>query len=110
MEELTPEKIDSLKAEHGQELRAVVDQKLGTFVFRCPTKAEFRQYTDAVNSDRPTASGDAAAHRLSAHCCVWPSREAWTAVLDKKPGLCIRALEMIGEMNGLGSDVETKKL
>lgn len=113
MAALTQETIDELKSKQGPdvELISIPDETIGTFVFRTPSKGEWRQYMDEMTSDSKRASRDAAMHRLAAQTCVWPGAEDLRIGLDKRPAYSTRVVEQLSIMAGaIDQDADVKKL
>jgi hypothetical protein len=92
--ELTQDIIRQLKADHaGVQLHKITNAKL-EFVARPPTEAEFKRWEDTVKDD-PLAGAE-----LVNACILWPEREPFRALCEKKPAIVISLGEKILEIAG----------
>ncbi len=84
---------------------------------RCPKPAEMKRYRDRTKVQlanpgqrKPPAAPDlvAAAEELALVCLIYPSREAFEAMCEARPGLCAQAGVMAAEL-ALGKQDEESK-
>ena len=105
---LTKEKIEELKAKHGNKPMMAVDNAI---VFVRPSRAEYDRWVDAK-----VAGGSASvnARQLAQSCLAFPSWDEFTAILDERPTLllneCLDAMLELAGVGGEASKAEVKKL
>jgi hypothetical protein len=99
---ITTQEIEALDAAHGR--TAVVRAKRGEWevVFRKPKRMEWKRFQGA--KDTPEAL-----EQLCKTLVVFPSKEAFDALLEEWPGLPVAAAEAIGELAGVSSKEDTGK-
>lgn len=90
--------LETLKAKHGK-IGVVEVEDGAVIVFRRPTRAEYDSWMDMGGAQ----AGSAARRQLAEDTLVYPSRDAFYAILDEYPallnGACTNA---ILELAGLG--------
>lgn len=104
--ELTQAKIDALKAAHG-ELRKVTTKRGDAYVVRGATTAEWRRFRSESASDRARAN---ATETLVRACVVHPETAAFSAALEKQPGLVEVLAEHVVQLSGAETDAQGEAL
>lgn len=88
--------MDALERDHGEVLK--VNTVLGPVVLRGPLPVEYKRFRDQFLDEKRKAI---AAEQLARSCVVFPSKEAYDAMVKKKPGisdLCgVKAIGMSGD-------------
>lgn len=104
---LTEERVVELKQRHGERLVALEEPI--QMVFKAPLRRVWAEFQDAISKDKGTREG--AYRRMVLACRVYPDTEAdVAAVFDNYPGLPTRIGDKLGELVGIGDDIEIKKL
>jgi hypothetical protein len=81
---LTDEVFAELKAKHGDVIGLETDD--GAAVFRAPTRQEWERFL----KEQASEDTKAAAHRpLIMGCRVWPEKDAFDALVARKPGILL---------------------
>lgn len=103
---MNKEQIAKLKAEHGQDLR-LVETDDAELVLRPPTRVEWAAFRSmsADKDKRQFAQED-----LVRACVVYPGREDFDKLLDRRPGLGDALSEVVGEMAVGAEKIVAKKL
>lgn len=99
-------KLEELKREHGDDLHVLTAAGY-TVVAKVPTRAQFKRYTATLAKDRTML--DEAHYALALDCVVYPSRDEWAALADKRPGLPTTFGSELMKLAGLVDAVEAKK-
>lgn len=100
------ELIAKLKAEHGDDLR-MVETDDAEIVMRPPTRVQWAAFRSmgADKDKRQYAQED-----LSRACVVYPSREEFDKLLDKRPGLGDALSDVAAELAVGAEKIVAKKL
>jgi hypothetical protein len=87
----------------GGEVKVVETDVIGAEViaFRIPTSSEWKQYRVLVQNPDP-ASKVAAINNLVILCCIYPTRENFSRVIDAHPGLTETCYTDLQEHAGAG--------
>ena len=102
-EELSPELLDALKAEH--EDVVVVNLRGGTAVFKRASRPLYRKFM-ADREKSPVAAQEA----LAKDCCVHPGKEILDTWFDKYPASSVHAAQAVLEISGFDENIEKKVL
>lgn len=103
MPTLSPEKLEELKAAHG-EILLVSHPKHGDFAFSNPGRAQYKAWMRQAQTDTADAN-----EKLALATVVFPSKEEFLAIIDKRPAVGILCGDKVAlEATGSG-EVETKK-
>jgi len=107
MAQLTPEKIEELKAKHTVPMMVVGD----SIVFKRPSRAEYDRWADAKVAGGPQTVN---ARQLAQSCLVHPTWDEFIAVLDQTPSLllneCLDAMIELAGVGGAEAKLTVKKL
>lgn len=87
--------LEKLKAEHGEV--AEVSTPCGTLVFRKPKRAEYKRHLAKVFDEKQRPD---AVEWLARVCVVHPTREAFDAMLEDKPGIPILCADALAKLAG----------
>lgn len=98
-------KLEALKSEHGDDLH-VLEAAGQAVVAKVPSRAEYQRFT-AMSSDKKKA--ESALYNLAAACIVYPARDEWAAIAEKRPGLPTSFASELLKLAGLVDEVEAKK-
>lgn len=79
------ETLEKLRGEHGEVW--VIETSQGPVVFRAPTAGEFKRCKAATQDPKRAADADMI---LAQDVVVHPDKDAWRAMLVKRPGLAIK--------------------
>lgn len=74
---------------------------------RPPSKSQFKRFRAAAQTDSPEKK-DIAEETLVIECLVFPSREDFSALLERRPGLIIAFANAIADLAGAGGEAEKK--
>lgn len=86
IDKLTDEQMAALEAQHGRIGRLKSKREGGwEVVFRKPRRAEFKQFRARAHNPAQKAE---AQEILARQCVVYPSREAFDALLEDYPAIC----------------------
>jgi hypothetical protein len=113
---LSPEDIDALEDQH-KRIAVVRGKPYPTrrnpdpgpsweCVFRKPSRAEYKRFRQLISND---ATRSDAQEQMARACVVYPSPQAFDALLEDWPAIAEAASEKIGELVGLFKD-ESEKL
>lgn len=107
IEELTPEVIESLKAENpGVELHQVSAEGLEVLVLvRAPSKFEYKRFRDLAAKNKE----DKAQETLVNDCLIYPKGQEWLDLLEDLPGLPDTVSGVILNLAGVYQNAEAKK-
>jgi hypothetical protein len=83
-EKLSPEKISELEATHKRIAHVRDIDGEWEVVYRRPSRAEYRRFRSSIND--PQQSADAT-EQLARSLVVYPSREAFDALLEEWPAI-----------------------
>jgi hypothetical protein len=98
--------IAKLKSEHGNDLR-IVETDDTEIVLRPPTRVEWAAFRSmASEKDKKQYAQE----DLSRACVVYPDREAFDKLLDKRPGLGDALSDICGELAIGAERIVAKKL
>jgi hypothetical protein len=104
---LTEERVLELKQKHGDRLIAIEEPT--PMVFKAPLRRVWAEFQDAISKDKGTREG--AYRRMVLACRVYPDTEADVAsVFDDYPALPTKIGDKLGELVGIGDEIEIKKL
>jgi len=114
---LSKAQIAELKMKHGDELVSI-EQPEGTFVFRAPSRAEWRRYMNTLTNDRRNADKAAGHDQICCDTLVYPTGASpeepdvlkLRTLFEKKPGLPVTIAAELGDLAGAGESVAVKKL
>lgn len=88
------EAIDALEVEHGDSNIATLEIPFSPdlpvmLAVRTPKPAELKRYRDRVKAKKDGTPGDPlmAAQEIAAVCIVYPSKDVYAAVLEKRNGI-----------------------
>lgn len=96
---LTPEQSEKLKSEHaGSELRKIALKSGDDVVVRSPSRPEWTRMQDESVDEKKRA---AAMRAIVRSCVVFPSKEEFLVMLDRKPGLIETLLPIVHELGGV---------
>ena len=105
---LTEEQVLDLKAKHGDRLIAV--EFPTEMVFKAPPRRIWAEFQDAISKDNK-GTREHAYRRLVLQCCVHPERQADAeSVFNDYPALPTKIGDQLGELVGIGDEIEVKKL
>jgi len=102
---ITQEELDKLEATHGR--IAHLRGKGGTWeiVLRKPNRAEYKQFRSRSNN--PELAPDAQ-EQLARQCVVYPSRDAFDALLEEWPAIPEAASKAFSNLMGLAVEADSK--
>lgn len=104
---LTKEIVAELKAKHGDRLVGCTDPL--PMVFKAPLRRVWAEFQDAISKDRGTR--ESAYRRMVLACRVYPeTAEEVEAVFNDYPALPTKIGDKLGELVGIGDEIEVKKL
>lgn len=98
-------KLEALKAEHGDDLH-ILEAAGQTVVAKCPSRSEYQRFV-AMSTDKKKA--ESALYNLASACIVYPPRDEWAAIADRRPGLPTTFASELLKIAGLVEEVEAKK-
>jgi hypothetical protein len=111
--QLTQDKVTELKQRHGERLVGV--EAPVEMVFKKPIRSVWADFQDAVSKDKGTR--EMAYRRLCLACLVFPELDGGQpaiddvkSIFDEYPALPTKIGDKLGDLVGLGDDVELKKL
>lgn len=111
--QVTEELIKQLKAEHtSAELHHLdldIDGETFELVAKTPSPGEFDRWRANRTSEDPGVKAGAN-KLLVASCLVWPEKNAWVAMLQRKPGLADTFAGELAEVSGIARGARRKKL
>lgn len=81
---LTDEDIKKLEADHKRIAHIRAKDSEWEVVFRKPTRAEYKRFRSSINDPQNAAD---AAEQLARCCIVYPTREAFDALLEEWPAI-----------------------
>ena len=102
---LTDEQVAEYETEHKRVARLRGQNGAWEVVLRKPTRAEYKQFRS--RSHDPSKAPDAQ-ELLVRQCCVYPSREAFDALLEDWPGIPEACGEAIKSLTGLSATDDVK--
>lgn len=115
-EPLSKKVVDELKLKHGGELVSA-EVSDGTYVFRRPTKGEWRRYTAVLFNDRRINERSSATEQLCVDTFVYPTTSdgepdvaRLRTLFEKLPGLPLSIVNDLGDLAGAGESVKVGKL
>lgn len=82
------EALYKLRVEHGDSI-GTLETDLGMVAFRRPTSIEFRQFQDRGKFD------SASVEKLVRPCVLHPTKAAFDAMLDARPGVLVEAGDVV---------------
>ena len=100
--------LADLKAKHGDivHLKRAVDEEQFEAVFRYPTRVEYRKFKTEAGDEETKVT---ALETLVIACCVHPDGPAFSAMLDRRPGLIDSFGNGLARKAGLGEAKVVKK-
>lgn len=102
---LTPDQIKSLEDSHKR--IAVVRHEGAEWcvVYRAPSRAEYKQFRSRINN--PQTAPDAQ-EQLARQCVVYPSKEAFDALLEEWPAIPEASSKAFSRLMGLAVEDDSK--
>ncbi len=98
--------LDKLRAEHGDVW--LLDLGNDQVAFRCPNRAEYKRFLARVSDDRKALPD--AQEELARAVVVLPDRAAFSALLDKRPGIASKVVADALKVAGAEEAENAKKL
>lgn len=98
---LTEEQLKELETTHRRIARVADRNGQWEVVFRPPNRGEYKQFRAKLHNDALKAD---ATEWLARACVVYPSREAFDALLNDYPGITDACGDAIGELAGFTVD------
>lgn len=102
---LSDEQLSELEAKHKRVARVRSKDGEWEIVLRRPTRAEYKQFR--TRSHNPGTVADAQ-ETLARQCVVYPSREAFDALLEEWPAIPEAASGAFSRLMGLAIDDDSK--
>lgn len=88
-------------ANHGDDRVAIVESKLGPVLLRSPSRPEYKRFRSQL---KPKGDNGDILEQLARQVVLYPSRQEFDAMLDRRPALADtvgnRALELAGAGEG----------
>lgn len=104
--ELTQDKINELKDEHGP-LQLITTDEDDSIIAKIPSKAVYDKYKTALFDERKRVRAN---EMLVRDCLVYPDRPDFNAMIETKPALIETFSTKLLELAGARETVEAKKL
>lgn len=101
---LTEDQIKELEAAH-RRVAHVYARDQWEVVFRAPTRAEYKRFRSEINN--PNTSADAQ-EKLARTCVVYPTREAFDALLEEWPAIPEACSKAFSRLMGLTAEEDVK--
>lgn len=102
---LLPQDVfDALSAQYTEFV--AIETPVGVAAFRCATKGEYDKFLAMMNND---AQKPRAPEILAKTCVVHPSREAFAAMVEKKPAIIGACSSAALEASGMDITKQSKK-
>lgn len=102
---LSDDQIKELEAKHKRVARCGAVGGEWEVVFRAPNRAEYKRFRAAINN--PNTAPDAQ-EQLARQCVVYPSREAFDALLEEWPAIPEACSKAFSRLMGLAVDDDVK--
>jgi hypothetical protein len=102
---LSQQQIDEFEAQHKRIAHLRGKDDTWEVVFRKPTRAEYRRFKSQIND--PTQQSDAA-EQLARQLVVYPSREAFDALLEDWPAIPEAASKAFLALSGMNTEADGK--
>lgn len=104
---LTDELVQELKHKHGDRLVGL--EFPAPMIFKAPPRRIWAEFQDSISKDKGTR--ELAYRKMVLACRVYPDTEqAVTRVFDDYPALPTKIGDQLGELVGIGDEIEIKKL
>lgn len=104
---LSPEQIEKLKSENPDAELRKVQTKAGIVVVRTPRQGDWKRMQDEAAKPEKRAEAMRALVRSSV---VFPSKEEFLRMLEKRPGIFETLLPIVQEMGGIEDEVQGELL
>lgn len=102
---LTAEHLSELEAQYKRIARVRGKDGAWEFVMRKPTRGEYKQFRARLNDDRTKSDAQDALVRV---LCVYPSKEAFDALLEEWPAIPEAASEALLALMGMATEADLK--
>jgi hypothetical protein len=115
-EPLSKKQIADLKAQHGEKLVLAETETGEAFVFRRPSRAEWRRYMSVLLNERRAHERDVAGEQLCVDTLVYPAggdgpdTQRLRKTFDLLPGLALQIIGDISDLAGAGQGQKVGKL
>src|SRR5438876_2914283 len=98
--------VDELKAKYGDVLHLRDPETGSEIVARKPPRAAYKRFRAMAFDPKKQAD---AAETLMVDCVVYPSRDAWNALLEQYPALAETFAPEVLKLAGASQSVDAKK-
>lgn len=105
---LTKEVVEELKAKYADRELRKVTTKSGDVVVASPKRGDWQRMQDEVAS-KPDKRAETM-RTLVRSCVVYPSKEEFLSMLERRPGLTETLLPIVQEMGGVEEDLQGEEL
>ncbi len=113
---LSKKQIADLKAQYGDKLVSAETETGEVFVFRRPTRIEWRRYMQVLLNEKRTQERDVAGEQLCVDTLVYPQgadgpdTARLRRTFDVLPGLALQIIGDISDLAGAGAGQKVGKL